>query len=445
MPNFSMHFPKDFRWGTASAAHQVEGNNTNNQWWDWEQSDGHVINNDRSGVACNWWENADRDFDLMANMGLNAHRLSVEWSRIEPQEGHFDSAAIDRYRHMLLSLRQRGIEPMVTLHHFTNPLWLEQRDGWETQDVVVPLFNRFVEKTVGALGDLCDLWCTINEPNIYAIMAYLSGGRMPPGRPAHLDTTIIVLRNMLLAHGAAYETIHRIQPRARVGIAHHMRAFEALRRYHVPDLLITRLQDSVFNDSILSALFHGRWGLVLGRGAPSARALKGTLDWVGLNYYTRQRTAFDRFSPGTLYGSIHNTPGAEMSDFEYGEIFPDGLMRMLQKLARYKLPIYITENGLPDADDDQRPEFLVTHLREIWKAVQYCFQVQGYYHWTLVDNFEWSEGWRMKFGLFELDHLTQARIPRRSAALYQAIAKTNAITSDIVKAHTPELMQTLFR
>ena len=184
---------------------------------------------------------------------------------------------------------------------------------------------------------------------------------------------------------------------------------------------------------------------MLGRGAPSARALKGTLDWVGLNYYTRQRTAFDRFSPGTLYGSIHNTPGAEMSDFEYGEIFPDGLMRMLQKLARYKLPIYITENGLPDADDDQRPEFLVTHLREIWKAVQYCFQVQGYYHWTLVDNFEWSEGWRMKFGLFELDHLTQARIPRRSAALYQAIAKTNAITSDIVKAHTPELMQTLFR
>ena len=174
-----LYFPKGFKWGTASAAHQVEGNNTNSQWWAWEQLPGKIANGDKSGLACDWWNNAEADFDRMVDMGLNAHRLSIEWSRIEPRDGVFDEAAIERYRAILLGLRRRGIEPMVTLHHFSNPIWLEERGGWIEEQVVVPRFERFVRKVVRALGDLCDLWCTLNEPNIYALMGYLAYGRMP--------------------------------------------------------------------------------------------------------------------------------------------------------------------------------------------------------------------------------------------------------------------------
>jgi beta-glucosidase len=440
-----MHFPRDFKWGAATAAHQVEGNNTNNQWWPWEMQPGRIENNDKSGLACNWWRDAESDFDRMVEMGLNTHRLSVEWSRIEPREGRFDSAALDRYRAMLLGLRQRGIEPMVTLHHFTNPIWLEERGGWEDAELVTPLFQRYVERVVLALGDLCDLWCTINEPNVYAVMSYLSGGRMPPGRPSNFDLTLKVARNMLFAHAAAYETLHERQKLARVGIAHHMRIFHALHTRNPLDALTARLQDNLFNQSFLNALLKGRWGnLIMGRGAPSARRLRRTLDWIGLNYYTRQRSAFDHASPGQLFGTIDKTPDAVMSDFDFGEIYPEGMMILLRRLARTGLPIYITENGLPDADDDLRPSFIVRHLRVIWLAIQFCFDVRGYYHWSIVDNFEWGEGWRMRFGLYELDTRTQERIPRRSALLYRDIVRANSLTSDIVREYTPELADVLF-
>ena len=197
------YFPKNFKWGSATAAHQVEGDNTNNQWWQWEQQAGRIQNNDKSGPACDWWRNAEADFDRMADMGLNAHRLSVEWSRIEPSEGRFDNAALDRYRAMLLALRKRGIEPMVTLHHFTNPLWFEQRGGWTQRDASVRLFARYVERVAKALGELCDLWCTINEPNVYALLGWVQGAH-PPGRTGDFDTAFEVLRNLLLAHAAAY-------------------------------------------------------------------------------------------------------------------------------------------------------------------------------------------------------------------------------------------------
>jgi beta-glucosidase len=446
MPDATHHFPKGFKWGSATSSHQVEGNNSNNQWWAWEQIAGHIRNGDRSGLACDWWRNAEADFDRMVELGLNAHRLSIEWSRIEPREGHFDDAAIDRYRAMLLGLRQRGIEPMVTLHHFTNPIWLEERGGWEQDGVVVPLFERFATRVVKSMGDLCDLWCTINEPNIYAGMGYLAEGQMPPGYQHQLQRAVAVMRNMLLGHAAAYQVLHQNQRLARVGIAHHMRHFHPLRDGHVLDGLVARAQDSAFNQSILTALLNGRWDLLMRQGGagPSARPLRGTLDWIGLNYYSRQCTTIDRESPHTLYGKLVNMPDAIMSDYEYGEVYPEGMMPLLRRLARTRLPIYITENGLPDADDDQRPDFIVRHLRALWAAIQFNYPVQGYYHWSFVDNFEWGEGWRMKFGLYELDPATQARTPRRSAFVYRDIVKANAISSDLVRQHTPELLKKLF-
>jgi len=446
MPEFALHFPPDFKWGTATAAHQVEGNNTNNQWWRWEQTHERIMNGDSSGIACNWWNDAEADFDRMVMLGLNAHRLSVEWSRIEPREGKFDSAALDRYRAMLLGLRQRGIEPMVTLHHFTNPWWLEERCAWEDADVIAPLFRRFTEKVVQALGDLCDLWCTINEPNVYAVMGYLSGGRMPPGL-SDLARTVNVLRNMLVAHAVAYETLHDRQALARVGIAHHMRHFQPMRPGNLLDAGVAGALNSVFNQSVLDALMRGRWHPVLRRGARiGARKLRGTLDWIGLNYYTRHRVAFDRTKRDTFFGELLIYPqDVTMTDFNFGEVYPEGILYFARKLARYKLPIYITENGLPDHDDDLRPAFLAQHLHATWQAIQACYDVRGYYHWTLVDNFEWGEGWRMKFGLVAMDTHTQERQLRRSALLYRDIIKAGALTSEIVREYVPELFKTLYR
>jgi beta-glucosidase len=457
VPVTTHYFPKNFRWGVATSAHQVEGHNTNNQWAVWEQQEGRVANGDVAGRACDWWQNYQDDFDRMADMGLNAHRMSVEWSRIEPNEGHIDYAALEQYRQMLLALRHRGIEPMVTLHHFTNPLWLEEQGGWEN-DRTIGLFARYVGVVVQALGDVCDLWCTLNEPNVYAVLAYVAGAH-PPGLTNNTAKMYAVYRNMLLAHGAAYQVLHQHQTLARVGIAHHMRYFQGLRGNHMLDAVIAKIQDSVFNQSLLMALIEGKWHVALQRGAShSAKMLKGTLDWIGLNYYTRQFTLFDIHSPATLYGRViepaklreaeifgyQHKLQTELTDYDYGEIYEQGMWKFLQRLGKYALPIYITENGLPDADDDQRPGFILRHLKTVWLGVQFCYDILGYYHWTLVDNFEWGEGWRMKFGLYALDPLTQTRTLRNSGRMYREIVKSRSICETHAEQYAPEVLPKLF-
>ena len=226
MTSDRLEFPPGFLWGTATSAHQVEGENTNNDWWAFEQQPGAIWRGHRSGAACGWWRDAERDFDLMATLGQNTHRLSVEWSRIEPEEGVFDPAALARYGEMLAGLRRRGIEPMVTLHHFTTPLWMARQGGW-LNPLILPRFERFVRHTVAALSDQVQLWCTINEPEVYAAEAYLEGIHAPGHRsPVEM---LRVLRHMLLAHAAAYRAIHEVQPDAQAGLVHNQRLFDPAR------------------------------------------------------------------------------------------------------------------------------------------------------------------------------------------------------------------------
>ncbi len=434
MPEATYHFPDDFRWGVATAAHQVEGNNTNNDWWTWEQQLGHVAQEDTSGLACNWWEDAEADFDRAASLGTNALRLSVEWSRVEPEPGSFDERALARYVEMVEGLRARGIEPMVTLHHFTNPRWLADEGGWEEAETV-ERFARFVKRVVEALGPACDLWCTINEPNVYAYQGYLAGV-WPPGQ-SDLGTAMRVMRHLLLGHAAAYRAIHEIQPEARVGLAHSMQVFDPAKPRSPLDRLVTWAIDRTYNRAILSTLQRGLWALPLGFGL--ALKLRDTLDWIGLNYYTRELVTFDRTRSDAFFSRRFHADDAEMLDGGYGELYPQGIMRCLERLARLDLPIYITENGIPDADDDQRPRHILTHLHQVWQAVQRCYPVMGYYHWTLVDNFEWAEGWTLRFGLIALDPQTQVRTPRRSAELYGNLIRANAITPKLIDTYAPEL------
>ena len=197
MGNRKLVFPDGFLWGVASSAHQNEGNNTNNDFWLWEQDPDHITDQTTSGLASDWWTNAEADFDRAAAMGLNSLRLSVEWSRIEPRAGTWDISALDRYRAMLIALRDRNLEPMVTLHHFTNPLWLAEQGGWANTSTVA-YFERFVRKTVETLGDLCHIWCTINEPNIYALLAYVTGDWSPGKKSVRKGIHFLITRGLLL-------------------------------------------------------------------------------------------------------------------------------------------------------------------------------------------------------------------------------------------------------
>lgn len=434
----TFHFPADFQWGVATSAHQVEGNNQTNDWWAWEQQQGRIKEGHTSGLACDWWENAEVDFDRAADLGVSALRLSVEWARIEPRPGTFDDRAIARYAEMLQGLRERGIEPMVTLHHFSSPRWLADQGGWENPETV-SLFARYVRKVVKPLSAYCDLWCTINEPNVYAVEGYLDGV-FPPGK-SDLKVAMRVLRNMLRAHAAAYRAIHDVQKDARVGLAHNMRVFDPANPRSSLDRRVARVLDRVYNQAILTALVKGWWVVPVGFGP--AWKLRRTLDWVGLNYYTRDLVAFDRGLPRSLFGRRLHSSDAELLDGNYGEFYPEGMYRCLQRLASLRLPIFVTENGIPDEDDDQRPRYLLSHLHQIWRALQNNCPVRGYYHWTLVDNFEWAEGWTLRFGLIALDRKTQARSLRKSAQLYREITGVNAITTPFIDSYAADLRRVL--
>ncbi len=436
-----LRMPAGFLWGAGTASHQNEGGNRNNQWATWEQGAGHIHAGQRAGIATDWWnqESAAADFDRAAELGMNSLRISVEWSRVEPESGVFDQSALRKYAEMVRLLRVRGLEPMVTLHHFTDPLWLTEIGAWENP-LIEDYFSRYVTRVVEALGDQVTLWCTINEPFVYAYSGFLEGV-FPPGAK-NMRRTLHVLRQMLLAHGRAYRVIHRLQNNAQVGVAHNMRLHLPADPSREADRRATALINQVCNGTTLTAITEGRLLPLIGIGQ-TVPQLIDSCDYIGLNYYSTARVAFDPRRPADLFARRFFDPNVEWSDpvppgdVAYGEINPEGMYLALKEVASYGKPIYITENGVPDSDDDVRPRFIVTHLAEAWRAIQDGVDLRGYYHWTLVDNFEWAAGWSLRFGLYELDPQSGARTMRTSGAVYQSIAQANGIPRSIFEKVTP--------
>jgi beta-glucosidase len=443
MVQATYHFPRGFMWGTATAAHQVEGNNTNNQWWKWEQ-DGHTQGT--SGLACDWWGGRwKEDFDRAVESGQNAHRLSVEWSRIQPTPDTWDEDALERYRTMLRGLHERGMTPMVTLHHFTNPLWVEEKDSWETESIV-PLFERFARKTVEALKEYCTWWCTLNEATGYALNGYVGGGisgNWPPGKN-NLKLALRVQANMLRAHAAAYHAIHQIQPEARVGLAMHHRSLKPYHRWSPIDRFLARNGSVMLNEVFPMVLARGWVRTTLGTlRIPEAR---GTQDYFGFNYYTSNLITFDLRKPESMFSNAFHAKDADLSDKAFLANEPDGMFEGLKWVVRNfpGLPIIVTENGFGDADDHVRPRYIAQHIHQMWRAVNFNWPVKGYFHWTLVDNFEWDQGWTLRFGLWGLDVETQKRIKRPSADFYAEICRENGISSEMVSKYCPEVFDKLF-
>jgi len=439
MPTASFHFPKGFLWGTATASHQVEGGNTNNNWYKWEL-EGHTAH--KSGLASDWWGGRwKEDFDRAAEAGQNAHRLSVEWSRIQPTPDRWDEEALERYRTMLRGLCDRNITPMVTLHHFTDPLWLGELGGWET-DAVVPLFEKFTRKVVEALKEYCSLWCTINEPNVYALEGYLRGN-FPPGK-SDLKLGIRVQANMARAHAAAYRAIHELQPEARVGYALQFRPQEPGRPWSPLDRLMRNIKFEGINMAFPSAISTGVLKSPLGK-IPVPEA-KGTQDYFGLNYYSVDTVAFDLRKRDELFSRSFFPEGTDLADAGMNSNTPEGFFWAFKWVVKTypNLPIIVTENGIEDSTDRIRPRYLAQHVHAMWRAVNFNWPVRGYFHWSLVDNFEWERGWTQRFGLWGIDIKTQKRTKRPSADLYAAICIENGLTSEMVQKYCPEVYEKLF-
>lgn len=403
-------FPEGFLWGAATAAHQVEGGNTNADWWRFERQPGRIHNGDVSGPACDFYNRYAEDFRLLRALRHNAHRLSIEWSRIEPRPGVFDPSQLQHYRDVLTEMRRVGLTSMVTLHHFTSPIWFDDLGNWAARGAW-RRFLGYVERVVVELGDLVDLWCTINEPTVYATHGYLFGEHCP-GRRGDLWAMFRVLDNMREAHERTYQMIRRWRPGARVGLAHHQILFSPA----VPGRWL---------DRIAAAAAQGimdNWP----RGLRLSPILAASSDYIGINHYYGQLAAFDLRSPGQQFLRRSNPEGAELSDFGM-PVVPAYLLKALLSTRQYRKPVYVTENGIAAADDRRRQRFLRDMLPELLKAIEAGVDLRGYFHWTSIDNFEWARGYSMKFGLIEVDRETMERRPKPSAHLFAAVAAANAI------------------
>jgi beta-glucosidase len=427
-----LRFPDSFLWGVSSSAHQVEGGNLHNQWAAWEDG-GYIRDGSRSHTACGFWENPDTDLELMQGLGINAARISVEWSRLEPKEGWWRKDVLARYSSLLREMLKRGIRPFVTLHHFTHPQWFEERGGFLAPDAI-ETFSRFVFRTVEGLRHFCSDWVTVNEPNVYCAFGYLLG-EFPPGRKGDLGSALLALTRIAKCHAAAYRIIHSFQPDANVGWAQNYIAFEP-GSSKSRDRLVTRIFDTVFNETFFDLLRTGQLRTPWNRLAENAGEAQGKYEFIGLNVYSRLYVKLDPAASNTMFARIyvpeHVPQGDAGADYPYGECYPGALTRGVGLAGIDHKPIYILENGVPDRNDRIRPWLLVNAAERMYDLLARGYDLRGYFHWSLTDNFEWAEGWRLRFGLYALDQTTQARTARPSAGVFRRIIAANGLTPELI-------------
>lgn len=421
-------FPDDFMWGTATAAHQVEGNNDNNNWYAWEHTlnedqQATIHNNDKSGAAADHWNRYPQDIQLMKDLGMNAYRFSVEWSKIEPERGLINVAAIQHYHDLVDSLLAEGMTPMITLHHFTQPIWFDELGGFEKEENIND-FVKFSRRIFEEFRNKVEYYCTINEPNVFVTGGYVRGD-FPPGKK---DPQLAgeVLFNLLKAHTLVYRTIKALPggQKVKVGIVKDIFVFEPKNRFNPGDWLVARTVDKAFNESTLSYLKTGVFNFEFPPVSITKKYQygKGSYDFAGLNYYSH--IIFD-FSFDQDKALEPYMPEDEIkTDMEY-TMYPEGLYTAIKRIATLGAPIIITENGVADHDDDIRGAYIQKHLAAVSQAMKEGYDVDGYFYWSLMDNFEWAEGYEMKFGLYALDTLTQERTLRKGAETLKTIIEGN--------------------
>lgn len=396
-----LEFPKGFLWGAGTSAHQVEGGNRFNDWWAFEHQGG-IANGEISGGAADAWHKFREDFELARQLGHTATKVSIEWSRIEREPGRYDEEAIGHYAEVLGAARDAGLETFVVLHHFTSPLWLAAVGTWANLDAP-RRFGEYAAVVAARLGGLADHWITVNEPMILAAFGYV-GGRWPPrGRGLLAGRRAAV--NLMRAHRAAYDAIKRARPDADVGVAVNATTF------------VTSAERTLAERVARPALeWLANWWFL--------DRVRDSCDFIGLQYYSRITVR------SVLFGKPGYGPGGEdvpVSDLGWA-IYPQGLHNCVRHASRrYRLPLYVTENGLADAADTRREAFIRDHLAQLHRAIREGADVRGYLHWSLTDNFEWLEGFGPRFGLVAVDYATQERHVRPSARYYERVCRRNGL------------------
>lgn len=382
------NFPAGFLWGAATASYQVEGGIENT---DWAQAarEGKVP---PCGNACEHYTRYEKDFDIAKSLGHNCHRFSVEWARIEPEEGRFDEREIEHYRKVLRALRARGLEPSVTVWHFTLPLWFSESGGFERSDAP-KIFARYCAYVAGKLGDQCTHFTTINEPMVYAGKGYWEG-LWPPFSKNGLRH-LRVVSALAAAHRAAYKAMKKVRPEIQVGVTKHNIFFES--NSNPFNIALYVFIDWFWNHRFL-------------------RLIAGHQDFIGLNHYHHKKFGMTK----------RERDSALRSDMGW-ELHPASLYHSLIALKRYGLPVYISEHGLADAADSRRTEFIKNAARAVHRAISEGVPIKGYCYWSLLDNYEWASGYRPRFGLVEIDYATQERRVRESAYVYKQICGRNAL------------------
>jgi beta-glucosidase len=385
-------FPEGFVWGTATSAHQVEGGNWNNDWWAWEHAPDSPCQ-EPSGDACDHWHRYPEDIRLCAELGFRAYRFSLEWSRIEPEEGEFSRAALEHYRRMCGTCREHGLEPIVTFHHFTTPRWVVARGGW-VEPSTVDLFARFCERAATHLGDLIARACTICEPNIVASMGYLYG-IFPPGQ-RDFDLRQRANDVLIAAHRKGAQAIRAAVGAAPVGFTLAMFDCQAVDGGEAERDRYRRDMEDVFLEA--------------------AR----TDDFLGLQCYSRLRIG--------PQGLLDPDRDVRLTQMGY-EFWPEALEATLRYAwtATGGVPLLVTENGIATDDDAERIEYVGRALSGVLACLADGIEVSGYIYWSLLDNFEWILGYRPTFGLVTVDRVTLARTVKPSARWLGAIARANAM------------------
>ncbi len=426
---------KDFLLGTATAATQIEGGDTNNSWFEWATIPGNIADGTSPLRATDHYKKYKSDTELMAKMGLQVYRLGLEWSRIEPQQGKFDKKAIEHYRNEIQLLLEKGIQPLVTLHHFTNPTWFENIGAFTHEDSP-EIFLDYIRYAVEELCDLVPDWITINEPNVYAVNGYIFG-TWPPGKKGSISLLSKVYSNLCACHIATYKEIHRLRLAAgfdakstHVSFANHMRVFNPKNKWHPLHQASNIFMKHGFQDALTCAMMTGKvtWPVnKLPLKVSDVFIHEGRFyDFIGLNYYSRdaittgKRVVFDK------------TP---INDLGW-EIYPKGIIEIGEELYRkYVAPIWVTENGTCDNNDAYRSRYLYDHLKEISES---SLPFERYYHWSFMDNFEWAEGEEPRFGLVHIDYEKQKRTIKKSGQFYSEIIKAQGVTEQLYDSYVKD-------
>lgn len=426
--DFSVRFPEGFVWGAATSAHQVEGRTRSNQWADFEKREGFIERGESAVRACNQYELYEQDFKLAASLGHNAHRLSIEWSRICPERGIYDKKEIEHYRKVFQAIKDNGMKIMLTLHHFTEPSWFFD-EGSFTREGSWDDFADFVARAAKEYGEMIDYWATFNEPQI-GLLGWYWGEFPPMEKDSYL--TCKLTAGILKAHAAARNAIRAEIAGAKVGIVMATGEFRPLRDRDLLDSNLAELLDYLWMESYIQGIRTGKVVLPEIGEDEFVAGLKDSCDFWGVNYYTE--CTVDSRSPRGVAGAL---PGERVTGMGW-RWAPDGLYRQLERFGRDGVKLFVTENGIATDDDNERVRFISEHLRALHAAIEKGIDIGGYFHWSLLDNFEWRCGYRPRFGLVHVDFETMQRTPKPSAEFYHRIIRGGVLDKKLLDEFLPD-------